>query len=56
MKLLQIGISSSERREYRVFMALLQMVPGLGDRLTDGGGDEVDTIAEMVRVIFCIVL
>lgn len=47
---------TSERREYCVFMALLQMVPGLGDRLTDGGGSEVVTIAEMVRVIFCIVM
>jgi hypothetical protein len=47
---------TSERREYYVFMTLLQMVPGLGDRLTDGGGSEVVTIAEMVRVIFCIVM
>jgi hypothetical protein len=45
------------RREHRVFTALLQMVPGLEDRLTDGGGSDVVAIAEMVRlIIICIVM
>ena len=41
----------SERREHRVFTALLQMVPGLEDRLTNGGGSDVVSIAEMVCLI-----
>jgi hypothetical protein len=41
----------SERREHCVFTALLQIVPGLEDRLTNGGGGDVVSITEMVCLI-----
>jgi hypothetical protein len=37
-----------QRREHRVFQALLQMVPGLEERLVEGSDDEVVAIAETV--------
>jgi hypothetical protein len=38
-----------QRREFHVFKALLQMIPGLEQRLMDEGGDEeILTIAELV--------
>ena len=38
-----------QRREHRVFSALLQMVPGLEERLMEGSEDDVVAIAELVR-------
>jgi len=40
-----------QRREHRVFQALLQIVPGLEKRLMEGCDDEVIRIAEMVRAV-----
>jgi hypothetical protein len=37
-----------QRREHRVFQALLQMVPGLKERLLDGSDNDVKAIAELV--------
>jgi hypothetical protein len=38
------------RREHRVFNALLQMVPGLEDRLMGGSDEDIVAIAEMVSL------
>jgi hypothetical protein len=38
---------SRQRREHRVFGTLLQMVPGLEERLMEGSEDDVVAIAEM---------
>jgi hypothetical protein len=40
--------SNRQRREHRVFDALLQMVPGLEDRLLNGAEEDVMHVAEMV--------
>jgi len=37
-----------ERREHRVFQQLLQMIPGLEDRLMSGSADDVVHIADLV--------
>ena len=39
---------SRERREHRVFQQLLQMIPGLEDRLMSGSADDVVHIADLV--------
>ena len=41
-----------QRREHRVFSMLLQMVPGLENRLMNGEDEDVVSIAEMVRSIY----
>ena len=41
-------IASRERREHRVFEALLQVVPGLQEQLLEAGENDVVAIAEMV--------
>lgn len=41
--------TAEERREHRVFETLLQMVPGLQERLLEGGDDDVVIIAEMLQ-------
>ena len=38
-----------QRREHRVFMLLLQMVPGLEERLVEGSEENVLHVAELVR-------
>ena len=43
-----INILPRERREHRVFEALLLMVPGLEQRLMDGNEEDVVEVAEMV--------
>ena len=43
-----------QRREHRVFGMLLQMVPGLEQRLMEGSGDDVVVIAELVSLGQCI--
>ena len=42
---------SRERREHRVFEALIQAVPGLQEQLLEGGEDDVVVIAEMVCLL-----
>ena len=42
-----------QRREHRVFQALLQMIPGLEDRLMGGSESDVMGIAESVCVYNC---
>jgi hypothetical protein len=37
-----------QRREHHVFETLLQMVPGLEERLMNGGENEVGNVAELV--------
>jgi hypothetical protein len=39
-----------ERHKHRVFGVLLQMVPGLEERLMDGTEEDVVFVAEMVSV------
>lgn len=38
-----------EEQEHRVFKCLLQMIPELVDRLTDGSKEEIEHIAQLVR-------
>jgi len=45
-----IVVLHRQRREYRVFEALLQMVPGLEDRLMNGSENDVVDMAESVSV------
>jgi hypothetical protein len=40
-----------ERREHRIFQLLLQMIPGLEDRLLNGSEENVTHIAELVCFI-----
>ena len=42
-----------ERQEHRVFDNLLRMVPGLQDRLTECTEDELNHIADLVRLYQC---
>lgn len=37
-----------QRREHRVFEALLQMIPGLEDRLMNGSEEDIVAVAELV--------
>jgi hypothetical protein len=39
-----------ERREHRIFRILLDMVPGLEDRLMGGSDDNVTHISELVCI------
>ena len=39
-----------ERREHRVFQQLLQIVPGLEDRIMEGSDKEVAHIADLVCI------
>ena len=50
--LVQDGLISfvTEREEHQVFQRLIQMVPGLEDRLVEGSDEDVAHIAELVRV------
>jgi len=41
-----------ERREHRVFQLLLQMIPGLQERLMESSDEHVGHIAELVREYF----
>jgi hypothetical protein len=41
--------SARERREHRIFQALLQMIPGLEERLMEGSNEDVIHVAELVR-------
>jgi hypothetical protein len=41
-----------ERREHRVFNQLLQMIPGLKERLMDGCTEDIKHVGELVRNIF----
>jgi hypothetical protein len=38
-----------ERREHRVFRLLLQMIPGMEDRLMEGSEEDVAHMAELVH-------
>jgi len=38
-----------ERREHRVFQQLLQIIPGLEDRIMEGSDEEVTHIAELIQ-------
>jgi hypothetical protein len=40
-----------QRREHRVFATLLQIIPGLEERLLGGSGDDVIRIAKLVCVV-----
>ena len=40
-----------QRREHRVFEALLMMIPGLEERLMNGSEEDTVGIAEMVRSV-----
>jgi hypothetical protein len=44
------GDFSRERREHRVFDKLLQMVPGLEERLLTGSEEEITFVAELVSL------
>ena len=44
------GIFPRERREHRVFDKLLQMVPGLEERLLTGSEEEITFVAELVSL------
>jgi hypothetical protein len=39
-----------ERREHRVFTKLLQMIPGLEERIMNSSEEEVGFIADLVRI------
>jgi hypothetical protein len=41
-----------ERREHKIFEALLKGVPGLEERLITGSEDEVAVVAELVGSLF----
>ncbi|KAH7919885.1 hypothetical protein BV22DRAFT_1050765 [Leucogyrophana mollusca] len=41
--------TAEERREHRVFRSLLQMVPGLEERLMTGEAEDAVTVAELVQ-------
>jgi hypothetical protein len=43
-----INILTRERREHRIFQLLLQMVPGLEERLVEGSEENVLHVAELV--------
>jgi hypothetical protein len=43
-------ITGRERREHRVFRLLLQMVPGLEERLMEGSEEDLIHVAEMVKL------
>ena len=45
-----------ERREHHIFVTLLHMVPGLEERLMEGGDGDVVSIAEMVGLIISTVM
>jgi hypothetical protein len=45
-----IDCVARERREHRVFTKLLQMVPGLEERLVSSSEEEVVFIADMVSI------
>jgi len=45
-----VYICIRERREHQIFCQLLQMVPELEDRLTDGSSDDLIHVAELVRM------
>jgi hypothetical protein len=40
-----------ERREHQVFTKLLQMIPGLEERIMGGSEEEVVFIADLVRTL-----
>ena len=42
-----------ERREHRIFQALLLMVPGLEERLMQSSNEAVIHIAELICVYIC---
>jgi hypothetical protein len=44
-------LDSRERREHIVFRSLLQMVPGLEERLTESSEDDIIHIAELVSYL-----
>jgi glycogen synthase len=46
-----IVLTGRQRREHRIFRSLLQMIPGLEERLIDGSDDEAVLVAEMVRAL-----
>lgn len=46
-------MSLRERREHRVFMKLLQMIPGLEERLVQSSEPEVVLIADLVSPPTC---
>lgn len=45
-----------QRQQFRVFFELLQLVPGLRDRLLSSGTDDIAEIAELVCFYSCIIL
>ena len=47
-----MDIGARERREHRVFRQLLQMIPGLEDRLMEGSNEDIVHIAELVALSF----
>jgi hypothetical protein len=47
----QTQSSHRERREHRVFMQLLRMVPGLDNRLMNGSEEEAVHVADLVRLM-----
>lgn len=44
-----------ERREHKVFLQLLQTVPGIESRLFEGSDDDVSHIAELVRIVILVI-
>jgi hypothetical protein len=44
-------MNARELREHRVFSRLLQMIPGLEDRLMEGSNENVIHVAELVCII-----
>ena len=45
-------IRSREKREHRVFLALLKIVPGIQERLTEESNEGIIHIADLVRTVF----
>jgi hypothetical protein len=43
-----------ERREHHIFQRLLEMIPGLEDRLVEGSNEGVVHIAELVSALHCV--
>jgi hypothetical protein len=43
-----VDICSGEHREHRIFQQLLQMIPGLEERLLNGSSENLVHVAELV--------
>jgi hypothetical protein len=47
-----LSLFNRQRREHRVYEALLQMVPGLEERLMNGNEGDMGNIAELVCPLY----